>query len=273
MTSKGVLVVTGGSRGIGAATAVLAAERGYAVVVNYAGNVEAAEASARHPRSRRRGRRGARRCQPTRRCRAHLRRRRPAGDAHRPRQQCRHRRPTRAGRRMDAARINRILAVNVTGSFLCARAAIRRMSTKHGGKGGGIVNLCSARGQARRRPASMSTTRPPRAPSTPSPSASRSKSRRRHPRQRRAARHHRHRHPRLAAAIRTARRSMASIAADGARRAPPTKSPAPSSGCSRTKPPTRPARRSRVTGGRAIRPERFGMPAAGAVIAATPGRV
>jgi len=38
-----VLVVTGGSRGIGAATARLAAERGYAVVVNYAGNVEAAE--------------------------------------------------------------------------------------------------------------------------------------------------------------------------------------------------------------------------------------
>jgi NAD(P)-dependent dehydrogenase (short-subunit alcohol dehydrogenase family) len=42
-TAKGVLVVTGGSRGIGAATSLLAAERGYAVVVNYAGNVEAAE--------------------------------------------------------------------------------------------------------------------------------------------------------------------------------------------------------------------------------------
>ena len=43
MTSKGVLVVTGGSRGIGAATAILAAERGYDVVVNYADNVTAAE--------------------------------------------------------------------------------------------------------------------------------------------------------------------------------------------------------------------------------------
>ncbi len=40
---NGVLVVTGGSRGIGAATALLGAERGYAVVVNYASNVDAAE--------------------------------------------------------------------------------------------------------------------------------------------------------------------------------------------------------------------------------------
>ncbi|MDO8361054.1 MAG: SDR family NAD(P)-dependent oxidoreductase, partial [Devosia sp.] len=44
MARNGVLVVTGGSRGIGAATSLLAAERGWAVVVNYAGNVEAAEA-------------------------------------------------------------------------------------------------------------------------------------------------------------------------------------------------------------------------------------
>ena len=41
---KGVLIVTGGSRGIGAATAILAAERGYGVVVNYASNQAAAEA-------------------------------------------------------------------------------------------------------------------------------------------------------------------------------------------------------------------------------------
>jgi NAD(P)-dependent dehydrogenase (short-subunit alcohol dehydrogenase family) len=45
---------------------------------------------------------------------------------------------------MDAERVNRILAINVTGSFLCAKAAIRRMSTRHGGKGGAIVNLTSA---------------------------------------------------------------------------------------------------------------------------------
>jgi NAD(P)-dependent dehydrogenase (short-subunit alcohol dehydrogenase family) len=45
---------------------------------------------------------------------------------------------------LDAARINRILATNVTGAFLCAREAVRRMSTKHGGAGGAIVNVSSA---------------------------------------------------------------------------------------------------------------------------------
>jgi NAD(P)-dependent dehydrogenase (short-subunit alcohol dehydrogenase family) len=45
---------------------------------------------------------------------------------------------------MDAARWNRVLAINVTGSFLCAREAVRRMSTKKGGSGGAIVNISSA---------------------------------------------------------------------------------------------------------------------------------
>ncbi|WP_426102181.1 SDR family oxidoreductase [Massilia sp. TSP1-1-2] len=44
---------------------------------------------------------------------------------------------------MDSARINRILATNVTGSFLCARQAVLRMSTRHGGAGGAIVNISS----------------------------------------------------------------------------------------------------------------------------------
>ncbi|PMR74446.1 SDR family oxidoreductase [Billgrantia endophytica] len=44
---------------------------------------------------------------------------------------------------MDAERLARVLAVNVTGSFLCAREAIRRMSSRHGGSGGAIVNLSS----------------------------------------------------------------------------------------------------------------------------------
>lgn len=44
---------------------------------------------------------------------------------------------------VDAARINRIMETNVTGSFLCAREAVRRMSTKYGGLGGGIVNISS----------------------------------------------------------------------------------------------------------------------------------
>jgi NAD(P)-dependent dehydrogenase (short-subunit alcohol dehydrogenase family) len=44
---------------------------------------------------------------------------------------------------MSAARIARIFNVNVVGSFLCAREAVRRMSTRHGGRGGVIVNLSS----------------------------------------------------------------------------------------------------------------------------------
>jgi NAD(P)-dependent dehydrogenase (short-subunit alcohol dehydrogenase family) len=44
---------------------------------------------------------------------------------------------------MSAERLARMFAVNVTGSFLCAGAAIRRMSTKHGGRGGAIVNVAS----------------------------------------------------------------------------------------------------------------------------------
>jgi len=44
---------------------------------------------------------------------------------------------------MDAARLIRVFAVNVTGSFLCAREAVKRMSTRYGGKGGSIVNVSS----------------------------------------------------------------------------------------------------------------------------------
>jgi NAD(P)-dependent dehydrogenase (short-subunit alcohol dehydrogenase family) len=44
---------------------------------------------------------------------------------------------------MDAARIGRIFATNVMGSFLCAREAVRRMSTRYGGNGGAIVNMSS----------------------------------------------------------------------------------------------------------------------------------
>jgi len=44
---------------------------------------------------------------------------------------------------MDAARLMRVFAVNVTGSFLCAREAVKRMSTRYGGQGGAIVNVSS----------------------------------------------------------------------------------------------------------------------------------
>jgi NAD(P)-dependent dehydrogenase (short-subunit alcohol dehydrogenase family) len=44
---------------------------------------------------------------------------------------------------MDAARIHRVLATNVVGAFICAREAVRRLSTRHGGAGGAIVNVSS----------------------------------------------------------------------------------------------------------------------------------
>jgi NAD(P)-dependent dehydrogenase (short-subunit alcohol dehydrogenase family) len=45
---------------------------------------------------------------------------------------------------IDVARMNRIFTTNITGAFLCAREAVRRMSTRHGGRGGAIVNVSSA---------------------------------------------------------------------------------------------------------------------------------
>jgi NAD(P)-dependent dehydrogenase (short-subunit alcohol dehydrogenase family) len=44
---------------------------------------------------------------------------------------------------MDAARLTRVFATNITGSFLCAREAVRRMALRHGGRGGAIVNISS----------------------------------------------------------------------------------------------------------------------------------
>lgn len=143
--SNKVLVVTGGSRGIGAATCRLAAERGYAVVVNYAGNVTAAEAVCHEIHATGGKAVAVRGDVSLQEDVDHIFR---AAD----------RLGTLAGLvnnagivgqtarvdELDAERINRILAVNVTGSFLCTIAAIKRLSTRHGGKGGSIVNLTSA---------------------------------------------------------------------------------------------------------------------------------
>jgi NAD(P)-dependent dehydrogenase (short-subunit alcohol dehydrogenase family) len=140
---KKVMVVTGGGRGIGAATALLAAQRGYAVAVNYLRNGEAAE---RVVQQIGKGKAIA-----------------VAGDVASEADVVRLFKtvdeklgPVTAlvnnagivdrGSRveaMSAERIQRMLAVNVTGSFLCAREAVKRMSTRHGGKGGAIVNVSS----------------------------------------------------------------------------------------------------------------------------------
>lgn len=141
-----VLVVTGGSGGIGAATARLAATRGYAVCVNYQHGREAAEQVVRDI-SGQGGRAiavqadvgsessivalfqqvdstlGKVSALVNNAATLELQMRLEA---------------------MDAARIERIFAVNTVGAMICAREAVRRMSTRHEGRGGSIVNVSSA---------------------------------------------------------------------------------------------------------------------------------
>jgi NAD(P)-dependent dehydrogenase (short-subunit alcohol dehydrogenase family) len=142
----GVLLVTGASRGIGAATARLAARRGYAVCVNYLRNRPAADAVVADIE-----RAGGRALavaadvgveQDVMRLFEHV------DSALGPvtalvnnagilEQQ------TRLDR-MDAARLHKVFTTNIVGSFLCAREAVRRMSSSAGGAGGSIVNVSSA---------------------------------------------------------------------------------------------------------------------------------
>ena len=144
-----IMIVTGGSRGIGAATAVLAAQRGYSVCVNYLHNRKDAEEIVRDVEQigmhaiavaadvaserdvvrlfetvdRELGRVTA-----------------LVNNAGILEQQTRL-------EGMDAARLQRVFATNVTGTFICSREAVRRMSTRHGGEGGGIVNVSSRASQ------------------------------------------------------------------------------------------------------------------------------
>ena len=141
-----VVLITGGSRGIGAATALLAARQGYAVAVNYTANSLAADEVVRLIRA-------------------------DGGQAITVQADVAREADVLAmfekvdakfGRltalvnnagvvdqtsRVDAmsmARLQRMFEVNVFGSFLCAREAVKRMSTRYGGGGGGIVNVSSA---------------------------------------------------------------------------------------------------------------------------------
>ncbi len=60
---------------------------------------------------------------------------------------------------LSAERINRVLATNVTGYFLCCREAVKRMSHRHGGKGGAIVNVSSAASRLARRGSTLTMPR------------------------------------------------------------------------------------------------------------------
>ncbi len=143
---KGVLLVTGASRGIGAATARLAASRGYAVCVNYVRDHDAANAVAGDIAA------AGGRALPVRAdvsvetdvvrlfetidralgplC-ALVNNAGVVG------------RQTRV-EQIDAARLARVFGINVIACFLCAREAVRRMSASRGGEGGAIVNVSSA---------------------------------------------------------------------------------------------------------------------------------
>jgi NAD(P)-dependent dehydrogenase (short-subunit alcohol dehydrogenase family) len=143
MTDK-VVIVTGGSRGIGRATALAAAARGFRVVVGYATNKTAAEeVLAKIEASN--GKAMAVRCDVG--SEKDILALFEAADAFGTLGAL----VNNAGivgttsrvDEMSAERIQRMMQINVTGSILCAREAVRRMSTRHGGKGGVIVNLSS----------------------------------------------------------------------------------------------------------------------------------
>ena len=144
-----VILITGGSRGIGAATARLAAERGYTVCVNYRTNAAAADQvvagiTAAGGKALAVGADVASEPDVVRLFETVDARLGPiaalinnAGILER---------QTRV-EHIDAARLDRIFATNVKGAFLCAREAVRRMSTAHGGAGGAVVNVSSRAAQ------------------------------------------------------------------------------------------------------------------------------
>ncbi|HQV33086.1 MAG TPA: SDR family NAD(P)-dependent oxidoreductase, partial [Calditrichia bacterium] len=145
MSDLPVMIITGGSRGIGAATARMAAGRGFAVCVNYRKNAAAAAAVVGDI-EKSGGRALAvgadvavetevlalfqtvdRELGPVKvliNNAGILERQMPVAE-------------------MDAGRLHRVMATNVVGPFLCAREAVRRMSTGNGGAGGVIVNVSS----------------------------------------------------------------------------------------------------------------------------------
>jgi NAD(P)-dependent dehydrogenase (short-subunit alcohol dehydrogenase family) len=140
-----VLLVTGGSRGIGAATARLAGSRGYAVAVNYRSNRVAADAVVRDIEHSG-GRAIAIRADVSSEadvCRLFEEVDRGLGMLTALVNNAGILETQMRLETMTAERVNRVFSTNVTGAFLCAREAVRRMSTARGGRGGAIVNVSS----------------------------------------------------------------------------------------------------------------------------------
>lgn len=144
MTSRPLLLVTGGSRGIGAAVCRKAAAQGYDLLVNYRSDKAAAEAVAADCRAL-----GARAeiVQGDTATEEGIAAIFAAADLLGPL----HGLVNNAGvvdvtarvEEFDRARLDRMFAVNVIGKIRCATEAVKRMSTKHGGQGGVIVNISS----------------------------------------------------------------------------------------------------------------------------------
>jgi NAD(P)-dependent dehydrogenase (short-subunit alcohol dehydrogenase family) len=139
-----VAIVTGGSRGIGRATALAAAKRGYKVVLGYASNKPAADAVVATIEAGN-GKAVAIKCDVAQ--ESDILNLFKQADAYGPLGAL----VNNAGvvdktarvDEMSAARLARMMNINVVGSILCAREAVKRMSRKHGGQGGVIVNISS----------------------------------------------------------------------------------------------------------------------------------
>jgi NAD(P)-dependent dehydrogenase (short-subunit alcohol dehydrogenase family) len=141
-----VLLITGASRGIGAATALLAAKNGWSVAVNYTANALAADEVVRQIRQ---AGGNAMSVQADVGDEAQILRMFEQVDAKMGRLSglVNNAGVVDATARVDEmswARLERMMRINVLGSIACAREAVRRMSTLHGGTGGRIVNVSSA---------------------------------------------------------------------------------------------------------------------------------
>jgi NAD(P)-dependent dehydrogenase (short-subunit alcohol dehydrogenase family) len=145
MSQRPVMVITGGGRGIGAATAKLAAGRGYAVCLNYLHGREAAQEVVRHIAA---GGGQALAMQADIASEADVLSFFRHVDSQMGRvsalvNNAATLEPQMRLDAMEASRIERIFAVNVVGSMVCAREAVKRMSTRYRGSGGAIVNVSS----------------------------------------------------------------------------------------------------------------------------------
>ena len=141
-----VLIVTGASRGIGAAVAQLAARRGYTVCVNYRQRQQEAEDVVRAIQQAN-GRAIAVQADVSAEpdvVRLFETAHRELGPLSALVNNAATIEPQIRLDAMDASRLHRMFATNTIGTFLCSREAVRRMSTRHGGSGGAIVNVSSA---------------------------------------------------------------------------------------------------------------------------------